>query len=237
MQHGLGWRTAVLVVAIGLGAVSCGGRADGSGTRGARDLERCHAQWRDVGDSLIGMDQDPNPSALADRWNNVIATVSYYEHVDNAKDCQSRVDTQVKAVTALRQLGEKLRPYDMSYQLAQIKAAIDLYLSDPLPKPARDQSGRPVQPPSKAAVSSAMRTLTDNAEQANAELQPGWQQIDTVDLTDDSVLTTAMQDLDFLAQDSPHWRACEAALQVLVAAVRAQEGQPASPAPSPAGTP
>jgi hypothetical protein len=33
-----------------------------------------------------------------------------------------------------------------------------------------------------------------------------------------------MQDLDFLAQDSPHWRQCEEALQVLVAAVRAQEG-------------
>lgn len=237
MQQGLGWRTAVLVMAIGLGAVSCGVRADGSGARTERDLERCHAQWRDVGESLIGMDQDPNPSALADRWNNVIATVSYYEHVDSAKDCQSRVETQVKAATALRQLSEKLRPYDMTYQLGQIKAAIDLYLNDPLPAPARDDSGRMTQPPSKAAVSSAMKTLTDNAEEANAELQPGWQQISTVDLTDVSTLTTTMQDLDFLAQDSPHWRACEEALQVLVAAVRAQEGQPASPSPSPASTP
>ncbi len=69
-----------------------------------------------------------------------------------------------------------------------------------------------------------MATLTANATQANAELEPAWGQAVSVDLSDVSALTTTMQDLDQLAQDSPHWVSCEQALQVLVAAIRAQEG-------------
>ena len=223
-----------MALSVGLAAVSCGGPASSGGaTTSERALAHCHAQWRDVGESVLGMDQDPNPSALASRWTSVIATVSYYEDSDTAKGCQDRVDAQVKAVTSLRQLSEKLRPYDMTYLLGQIRAAIDLYLNDPLPAPARDDTGRVVAPPSKAAVSAAMKTLADNAAQANVELQPGWAQTSTVDLTDVAALTKTMQDLDFLAQDSPHWRDCEAALQVLVAAVRAQEGGSGSPTPAP----
>ena len=83
-----------------------------------------------------------------------------------------------------------------------------------------------------------MRTLSENAEQANTELEPGWAQTTSVDLTDATAVSSTMRDLDFLAQDSPHWRACEEALQVLVAAVRAQEGLsgPATPSGSPTST-
>jgi hypothetical protein len=238
MQRQLPWRVAVPALCVGLATVSCGGGTDQGGrTNAERVLQHCHAQWRDVGESVLGMDQDSNPSALASRWTSVIATVAYYEDTDTAKGCQARVDAQVKAVTSLRQLSEKLRPYDMTYQLGQIRAAIDLYLNDPLPAPARDDTGRTVEPPSKASVSAAMKTLTDNAAQANAELQPGWQQTSTVDLTDVATLTKTMQDLDFLAQDSPHWRACEEALQVLVAAVRAQEGRAGSASGTPTAAP
>jgi hypothetical protein len=238
MQRQPRWRVAVLALAVVLGAGSCGAQGEqGTQAKDERALTRCHAQWRDVAESVLGMDQDPNPSALATRWTSVIATVAYYEHTDTAKGCQARVDAQVKAVTSLRQLSEKLRPYDMTYQLGQVRAAIDLYLNDPLPAPIRDDGGRTVKPPSKAAVSAAMKDLSDNATQANAELQPGWQQTSTVDLTDVATLTKTMQDLDFLAQDSPHWRTCEQALQVLVAAVRAQEGLSGSASLTPSASP
>jgi hypothetical protein len=230
------------VVAVVLGAacatalVACGTSSDSSASATQdRALHDCRARWHDVGDSVLGMDRDPHPSALADRWNSVIATVAYYQSTDTAKDCQARVASQLEAVTALRQFSDKLRPYDMTYQLDQVRPAIDLYLNDPLPTPPPDERGRKVRPPAKAAVTAAMKTLTDNAAAANAELQPGWQQTSSVDLTDAAAVTSTMHDLDFLAQDSPHWRACEDALQVLVAAIRAQEGLagPARPSPAP----
>jgi hypothetical protein len=222
--------SAVLVAALATGLSACG-QSDRptSEAKAERALAQCRSQWRDVADSVVGMDQDANPSALADRWTSVIATVEYYRTTDTAKNCQSTIETQLKAITALRQFSAKLRPYDMTYQLAQVRAAIDLYLNDPLPAPVRDDSGKRVAPPTKAAVASAMQTLGDNAALANTELEPGWEQTSSVDLDDVSALTTTMQDLDFLAQDSPHWRTCEQSLQVLVAAIRAQEGSPATP--------
>jgi hypothetical protein len=223
----------VLLAALAAGLAASGPASDPGPTASSeRALAQCRSQWRDVADSVIGMDQDTNPSALADRWNSVIATVEYYRTGGTAKDCQSTIESQLKAVSALRQFSAKLRPYDMTYQLGQVRAAIDLYLNDPLPAPVTDASGKPVPPPTKAAVSAAMKTLGENASEANAELEPGWAQTSSVDLTDVSALTTTMQDLDFLAQDSPHWRACEEALQVLVAAIRAQEGL-SGPAPVP----
>lgn len=228
----------VLVASCAAALVACGASPHSSASATAtRRLEDCRAQWKDVGDSVLGMDQDTNPSALADRWTSVIATVAYYRSSAPAKDCQARIESQLKAVTALRQFSEQLRPYDMTYQLGQVQAAIDLYLHDPLPAPVRDDSGRKVKPPIKAAVTAAMKTLTDNAAQANAELQPGWQETESVDLTDVAALTKTMQDLDFLAQDSPHWRACEQALQVLVAAIRAQEGLSGSASATPSSSP
>jgi hypothetical protein len=227
---------AVLATALAVGATACGDdSASRAKAKAEHALENCRSQWSDVGDSVVGMDKDPNPSALAERWNSVIATVDYYRTSTSAKNCQANIETQLKAVTALRQFSDKLHPYDMAYQLEQVRAAIDLYLNDPLPAPARDENHKRVVPPTKAAVTQAMQTLTDNAAQANAELQPGWEQTKSVDLTDVTALTTTMQDLDFLAQDSPHWRSCEEALQVLVSAIRFQEGlvgQPSAPTPS-----
>jgi hypothetical protein len=227
----------VLLAALAAALVACGGQGGSSAEAKAEQaLKACRAQWRDVGNSVLGMDQDTNPSALADRWTTVIATVEYYQNTDTAKACQDRIEAQLKAVTALRQFSEKLRPYDMTYQLAQVRAAVDLYLNDPLPDAVSDDTGRKVEPPTKAAVTAAMQTLSENAEQANVELQPGWEQTSAVDLTDVSALTQTMQDLDFLAQDSPHWRACEEALQVLVAAIRAQEGLSGSSSVTPSAS-
>jgi hypothetical protein len=230
--------SALLVATLAAVLVACGHTSGSPApTKSERALKDCHAQWREVGDSVTGMDQDTHPSALPDRWTTVIATVDYYENADTAKDCQARVDAQLKAVTDLRQFSDQLRPYDMTYQLDQLRAAIDLYLHDPLPAPVKDDRGKKVPPPDKAAVQAAMKALSDNAEQANSELQPGWDQTTSVDLSDAAAVTKTMQDLDFLAQDSPHWRTCEQALQVLVAAVRAQEGLAGSAPVGPSAAP
>jgi hypothetical protein len=231
------WVRLVLPAVLTLAAVgslsACGQSATSSPhTKATGPVAACHAQWDDVAETVVGMDQDENPSALADRWNSVIATVDYYRTADTAKDCQRRVDAQVEAVSALRQFSDKLRPYDMTYQLGQVRAAIDLYLNDPLPAPVRNDAGKKTPPPPKKAVRAAMATLAANAAAANEELQPGWQQTRSVDLSDVAALTKTMQDLDFLAQDSPHWRRCEQALQVLVAAIRAQEGVSGTATPS-----
>jgi len=241
------WTRAALQVCVAavlaVGSTGCGHQAKPDASAKAEQaLKACRAQWSEVGDSVLGMDQDPNPSALADRWNTVIATVDYYRHTTTAHDCQKQVETQLKAVTSLRQFSEKLRPYDMTYQLDQVRAAVDLYLGDPLPAPVRGPGHKLVRPPTKPAVTQAMQALTDNAQAANQELEPGWEQTKSVDLTDVAALTKTMQDLDFLAQDSPHWRQCEDALQVLVAAIRFQEGlvdaqQTPSSSPTDATTP
>jgi hypothetical protein len=229
---------ASLVAVLAVVLTACGGGAKSAAEAKAEQaVKECRAQWADVGESVMGLDQDPNPSALADRWTTVIATVDYYKTTDTAKNCQSRIESQLKAVTSLRQFSEKLRPYDMTYQLGQVRAAIDLYLNDPLPEPVRGSNDKLVRPPTKDAVSQAMQTLSDNAQRANEELQPGWEQTKSVDLTDVDTLTQTMHDLDFLAQDSPHWRQCEDALQIIVAAIRFQEGlvegQPAAPSEGP----
>jgi hypothetical protein len=229
---------ALLTIVFTVAVAGCGQDSDSRPDADAgRALKACRAQWHEVGDSVLGMDQDANPSSLAERWTSVIATVDYYQTTDSADGCQANVETQLKAVTSLRQFSEKLRPYDMTYQLSQVQAAVDLYLHDPLPDPVRGESGKKVQPPSKAEVTSAMETLTANAAQANTELAPAWGQAASVDLSDVSALTTTMQDLDQLAQDSPHWVSCEQALQGRVAAIRAQEGLSGSASVTPSAGP
>lgn len=226
--------TAALTVALGVGLGGCG-EASGTDAEAAaeRALADCRSQWREVGESVDRMDEDPHPSSLADRWTSVIATVEYYKTTETATNCQANVETQLKAVTALRQFSDKLRPYDMTYQASQARAAIDLYLNTELPAPVVGENGRKVRPPAKAAVAEAMQALNDNAEQANVELEPGWAQTSSVDLTDVTALTQTMQDLDFLAQDSQYWQRCEEALQVLVAAIRFQEGLVGAPTSGP----
>lgn len=224
------------VLAAGLTGCGHDAKPDTS-AKAERAVKACRAQWAEVGDTVLGLDQDPNPSALADRWTTVIASVDYYKHTDTAHDCQKLVESQLKAVSSLREFSAKLRPYDMTYQLEQVRAGVDLYLGDPLPDPVRGTDHKMVRPPTKAAVTQAMQTLTDNAQLANQELEPGWEQTKAVDLTDVAALTKTMQDLDFLAQDSPHWRQCEDALQVLVAAIRFQEGIGEGQAPTPSTAP
>lgn len=214
----------------------CGGADQGPAkkepTISAR-LAQCQEQWHDVADSVLGLDEDTDPSALAGRWTTVIATVDYYENSTDSQDCQERIEAQVKAITALRQFSERLRPYDMTFQLRRVSAAVDLYLHDPVPKPVKGPSGKPVKPPTHHQVSEALGVLQDQAAAANAELQPAWSHLVSISLDDDAVVSDALDDLDALAQAGTHWRACQQALQVIIAATRAQEGLLGTPEDQP----
>lgn len=200
-------------------------------------VKQCQARWRDVAESVLGLDQDTNPSALASRWTSVSATVDYYATSTSAKNCQAIIETQVRAITALREFSEKLQPYDMAYQVGRVSAAVDLYLHDPVPKSARNADGKRVKAPTHAKVSEAIQTLTDQAADANAELQPGWAQLASVSLDDADAVSSAIDDLDLLAQHGNHWARCQTALQVIVAAIRAQEGLLGTPEDQPSATP
>ena len=216
---------AVVLLAAVLGLTSCGSEEPGKESDAdATAAAECHQQWEEVGQSVLGLDRETTPSSLASRWTAVIASVDYYENSEPTDECLDLVEKQTKEISSLRQFSEKLRPYDMSYQLDQVRAAIDLYLHDPLPEPTRDQNGKPVRPPSKEAVVRGFRTLTAQAAVADSDLEAGWKQMSTVPLDDVEALRKAVTDLDDLAHTSEAWLQCEAALQVLVAAIRAQEG-------------
>lgn len=212
---------AVVVAATGSG---CAGEEPGKARPTGQAASQCRAQWHQVGESVLGLDEETEPSTLATRWNTIVATIQYHEATATGKDCRATIDAQVEAISALRELNDQLRRYDMSYQAQQVAAAVDLYLHDPLPAPARNENGTMVRPPAKPAVRAAMETLTSFASAADAELRPGWGQLASVDLDDPTAVRAAIADLDQLAQDSVPWQRCEAALQVIVAAVRAQEG-------------
>ncbi len=224
-----------LVVVVGLTG-ACGSdpaRPDpstGSASQGASKAgskagskKACRDQWHDVAETVLGLDQDTDPSALASRWTSVIATIDYYETAATVKDCQQTIEAQVRAISALRQFSQRLRPYDMAYQLRQVGPPVALYLGDPLPAPTRDETGKLVRPPRKRDVDLALRQLQAYAATADADLQTGWRELASVDLGGAVALRTALSGLDQLAQDSEAWQRSERALQVIVAAIHAQE--------------
>jgi len=221
-----------LALTLGVVVTGCGADEPADEPTGVpQTLQECRDQWHEVGESVIGLDEDPNPSALASRWNSITATVVLYENTESAENCQANIEAQITAIDLLREFMAKLRPYDMEYQLGQVAAAVDLYLNDALPPPTKDANGKTVQPPSKKALRSAAAVLTEYSAPANAELRPSWTQLATVELTDEDAVKDTLADLDVLAQASPNWTACQEALQVIVAAIAAQEG--GAPAPTP----
>ncbi|MET3960487.1 hypothetical protein ABIE44_000421 [Marmoricola sp. OAE513] len=208
---------------LGLGSAGCSEEKKATAAK-TPGLSECRKQWGDVADAIVGLDEDKHPSALASRWTSVVATVDYYENTDTATDCQQKIAAQLDAITALRQFSTRLQPYDMEFQADERAADVGRYLADPLPAPTKGKGGKKSRPPKKAAVAAALKTLEDNAAAANAELAPGWGQLASVELTDEAAVKAALQDLEFLAKDSPTWVRCNAALAVIEKAVRAQLG-------------
>lgn len=226
----------VASVVLSLGTASCGAdkKSGSTGTTGD-PVQVCRNQWHEVAANLVGLDVDEHPSAMAKRWQNVLATVTIYEDTKTADKCQENIETLSTGITELRQFNARVQPYDMEYQVDRVADGITRYLADPLPAPVR-KDGKLVKPPTKAAVLEALATLTGNAGAANADLAPAWGQLIGISLDDQTALATALQDLDFLAKDSTSWVACRNALKVLDAAILNQQPASGTPAPSPSAT-
>ncbi|MCW2785858.1 MAG: hypothetical protein JWP74_2375 [Marmoricola sp.] len=231
----------VVAAVVAVTVSACGSHQAAAIRPADQTLKQCHQQWADVARSVKGLDQDTNPSALASRWTTVLATIDYYETSTTATGCQANISSQVAAITTLREFSAKLRPYDMVYQLAQVAATVDSYQAAPLPKPVRmgkkKGKGKLVHPPTKAAVQAALVTLQADAATADAALAPAWSEMASVELTNATAVSSALQDLDFVAQDSADWKRCEAALQVIVAAQHALAGETGTSGSLPDGTP
>lgn len=187
--------------------------------------------------SVAGLDKDPDPSALADRWVTVVATVDYYEKTSKSAQCQSDIESQVKAISALREFSTRLQPYDMVYQAALVAPAVASYLSGPLPATIKPKHGKPIRPPSKAAVTAALATITAHDAAANAYLAPAWGEMASVEITDAAAVSAKLADLNQLAHESSDWTLCNNALGVIEAAIAAAKKATPQPSPSPTLTP
>ncbi|MDQ6686201.1 MAG: hypothetical protein M3Z50_01080 [Actinomycetota bacterium] len=170
----------------------------------------CRLKWAELGASLAGRDQAGYDSALAERWNSVLATIAYQAASATGRSCATALSAQRTAITQLETFGTRLRPFDMPYQLSTVSASVRKFLTASPPA----ASGT-AKPPSKKQVRQALATLKTYAGASATDLQPGWQQANRVDLTVPAATHKAVKDLAFLASDSKPTRQCTAALAVL----------------------
>ena len=202
-----------MVLALAL-AGGCGGQdADVEPSAG-----NCREQWRDVAQTVYEMDSERHPSGMAERWSTIIAGTEYQRDFGDGKDCAQQIDRTVESIETLRMFTDRLRDFDMEYQLHVLAPQAELYLTGDLPRAVKG-----VRPPSKRDVNSAYQTLRERADDANEQLAPAWQQALSIDLGDPAQVTKAIKDLDRLAVSSPAFQECQAAIKVLVRAVKAQE--------------
>lgn len=186
----------------------------------------CRARWADLADQIEGNEKQAEPSALADRWNSVVATVDYYATSASSSDCEHRLGAQKQAIDRLESFGKSLRPWDMEYQLSTVASRAQDYASDMgskgrkgKSKDARKQAGKD-DLPSPSAVQKALAALRKQAPTATDDQGPGWQQAEVVDLAKKSAVKRARKDLDFLSHQSKAWRACDDALRTIRKALR-----------------
>lgn len=202
-----------LVLTLAL-AGGCGGQA----ADGEPATENCREQWRDVAQTVYEMDSEGHPSAMAERWSTIIAGAEYQRDFGDGEDCTRRIDQTIESIDTLRRFSDRLRDFDMEYQLHVLAPQAELYLTDDRPRAVEG-----VRPPSKPKVNAAYQTLRERADDANEQLTPAWHQALSIDLDDPAQVSKAIKDLDRLAVSSPAFQECQAAITVLVRAISAQE--------------
>lgn len=219
---------AALGVALVLLVAGCGGTATKSDGPDKATVA-CRGQWKDLGKQVRGNDQKTNPSALAERWNSVVATIDYYTQAATSKGCDEAISRQKAAITALTSYGTKLAPYDMELQLAEIRDRAGAYASGPTPsstptpknKKKQKKPKGPPPPPAPSTVAAALKSMTTQAPVATQQQGPGWQQADVIELTDPAAVTKSVKDLAFLSTESSAWRSCKASLTLIKRALAA----------------
>jgi hypothetical protein len=225
-----------VVLALLLGTTGCGTQRSEARTGPDRATLDCRQQWSDLGDTLRGRDAQTTPSALADRWNSVIATIDYYADSATAHDCSTTLSGQRTRITQLEEFSARLHRFDVGYLMSDVAGLATDYLARPLPPPRRlpakaghktakgKQRVTTVKPPSKAEVRAALTSLQKDAELSVADMQAGWQEANAIDLSDPAQQRKAVKDLTFLAGDSTPFQASLAAIRLLREAV--QFGEP-----------
>ena len=219
-------RTAVTGVALAVLLSGCGSNDAAEDDGPDQKTAACRDEWKDLGKNVQGNDQKTNPSALAARWNNVVATVGYYASSAKASDCGEAITKQKAAISALTSFSTRLAPYDMELRLDQVRDQAQKYAEGP-PPPSPSPSPKnkkkpnklvkpPPAPPSPAQVAAALKTLTAQAPVATQQQGPGWTQARVVELTDTAAVAKTVKDLAFLSTESPSYRAC----QLLLARIR-----------------
>lgn len=198
---------------------ACGaGPATTSSDEPSKATRACRAEWKDLGTQVQGKDEKTNPSALAPRWNAVVATIDYYASSGKASGCRAAIDRQKAAIAALSAFSVRLAPYDMELQFERVRDAAEKYAAGPRPTPSPAPKGskkkgkRPPRPPAPPTIAGAVKTLVGQAPRASQQQGPGWTQARVVDLGDKAAVAKAVKDLAFLSTQSPAWRACKAAL-------------------------
>ena len=221
-----GLAIALLLVVAGCGSDDSEKKAD-EPSKAALD---CRESWKDLEADVDGKDTPTYPSALAPRWNGIVATVDYYAAGATADDCGKTIEEQEKAIAALTAFGAKLRPFDMEYRLAAIKEDAEAYAAGPrppAPKPSPAKKGKkpkkPPRPPKPADIKAALATLTKQAPLATKQQEPAWQQARAGDLNDTAVVKKALKDMAFLSKESKAYRAASAALAEIRPALKATE--------------
>jgi hypothetical protein len=193
----------------------------------------CRDSWKDLEADVDGRDSMTNPSALAPRWNSIVATVGYYAAGATADDCGETIEAAKKNMDALTAFGAKLRPFDMEFRLEAIELDATAYAAGPrppAPKPSPAKKGKkakkaekPQRPPKPADVKAALATLTKQAPLATDQQAPAWQQARAADLDDAAAVKKAVKDLAFISSESKAYRAASAALAKIRPALKATE--------------
>ena len=173
-------------VALGVLLVVAGCGSDASEKKSEEPSKaalECRESWKDLHADLEGRDSKTNPSALAPRWNGIVATVDYYAAGATADDCGKTIEDQEKAMDALTAFGTKLRPYDMELRLETVQEDAEAYANaprPPAPEPSPAKKGKKAKkvprPPKPAQVEAALKTLTKQAPLATEQQGPAWQQ-------------------------------------------------------------
>jgi hypothetical protein len=216
---------AMLLVLAGCGSDGGGNK---SGDEPSKAAVSCREKWKDLEDAVRGRDEMTNPSALAPRWNNIVATAEYYAAGASGSDCGTTIEAQKKAMSALTAFSTKLRPYDVELRLDTVKADAEEYASSPrppAPKPSPAKKGKKAKksprPPKPADVAAALKTLTQQAPLATQQQGPAWQQARVVELSDAAAVAKAVKDLGFLSSESSAYTACSRALTTIQVALKA----------------
>ena len=211
---------AVLGVALVLLLAGCGGNGPSPSDRPDNATTACRSQWKDLGKQVRGNDEKSNPSALAERWNTIVASIDYHASSAKPSGCDEAVQQQKAAITALTSFGTKLAPYDMELRVAQIRDQAQAYADGPAPRPSPTPKGKDKKkqkkkaeaPPTPAQVAAALKALATQAPLATEQQGPGWAQARVVELSDSAAVAKAVKDLAFLSTESPAWRTCAALL-------------------------